>query len=179
MGCSDEQLVLRVRDGDEAAFEAVYDRYAAGMLAFCRHLLGGPDEAEDALQQSFARAYRALREDVAPLSLKAWLYAIARNRCMTILAGRREVIDLDAVRHAVRPAEDCYSAVQRRADVSDLVDDLRRLPDNQRAALVLFELGGHSQDDIAEILGVQRARIKALVFQAREGLARAREARAA
>src|SRR6478735_1015316 len=178
-GCTDEQLARRVSDGDEAAFEAIYDRYAPGLLAFCRQLLGDPQEAEDALQQSFARVYSALRSGRGPSSVKPWVYAIARNRCLTLLAARRVVIDLDAVRGAVPPTEDCYAEVQRRADVGELVDDLHRLPDDQRVALVLFELGGHSQNDIAEVLEVVPARVKALVFQAREGLARAREARAA
>src|SRR6478735_3918364 len=178
-GCTDEQLARRASEGDEAAFEAIYDRYAPGLLAFCRQLLGDPQEAEDALQQSFARVYSALRAGRGPSCLKPWVYAIARNRCLTLLAARRVVIDLDAVRGAVPPTEDCYAEVQRRADVGELVDDLHRLPDDQRVALVLFELGGHSQSEIAEVLGVVPARVKALVFQAREGLARAREARAA
>src|SRR6476661_10023706 len=94
-GCTDEQLARRAADGDEAAFEAIYDRYAPGLLAFCRQLLGSPEEAEDALQQSFVRAYRALQREQHPVCLKPWLYAIARNRCLTLLAARRVVIDLD------------------------------------------------------------------------------------
>ena len=67
--------------------------------------------------------------------------------------------------------------VQRRADLRDLVDELQRLPDDQRAALVLFELGDESHEQIAAVLGVRREKVKALVFQAREALMRARDAR--
>ena len=68
--------------------------------------------------------------------------------------------------------------VQLRADLRELVEELQRLPDDQRAALVLFELGDQSHAQIAAVLGVRREKVKALVFQAREGLMRARDARA-
>ena len=67
--------------------------------------------------------------------------------------------------------------VQRRADLRDLLADLHRLPEEQKAALVLFEMGDFSHADIAETLSVTREKVKALVFQAREGLLRARTAR--
>src|SRR5205085_2850191 len=107
---------------------------------------------------------------------------IARNRCLSLLSARCAVEALDVTAdtaYAPASAEDAYAAVERRAEVDDLLDDLRRLPEEQRTALALFELGGHTQDEIAAVLGVPRARVKALVFQAREGLFRARRARAA
>src|SRR4051794_41552086 len=57
---SDERLVDHVRAGSEAAFEVVYDRHHRGILAFCRHMLGSVEEAEDAVQHTFMAAYRAL-----------------------------------------------------------------------------------------------------------------------
>ena len=54
---SDERLVARVRLGDQAAFEVVYDRYHRSLLSFCRHMLGNAEEAEDALQQGCISAY--------------------------------------------------------------------------------------------------------------------------
>ena len=67
--------------------------------------------------------------------------------------------------------------IEQRADLRDLVEELQRLPDDQRAALVLFELGDESHEQIAAVLGVRREKVKALVFQAREALLRARAAR--
>ena len=66
----DERLVARVRAGDDDAFEAIYDRYYLGLLAFCRHMLGSRQEAEDALQHSFASAYRALRASESDVELR-------------------------------------------------------------------------------------------------------------
>src|SRR4051812_28465850 len=91
-GQSDERLVAAVRQGDGRAFEALYDRYHQPLLGFCRHMLGTREEAEDALQHVFVAAHRHLREARGPLHLKAWLYAIARNRCVSILRARRDAV---------------------------------------------------------------------------------------
>src|SRR5213076_3623436 len=92
---SDEQLVARVRAGDREAFEEIYERHATGLVSFCRHLLGSPEEAEDAVQHTFLAAHRAMLGDQRELHLKAWLYAIARNRCLSLLRARRERVGLE------------------------------------------------------------------------------------
>ena len=174
----DDRLVARVRAGDDAAFEIIYDRYYAGLLAFCGHMLGSRQEAEDALQHSFASAYRALRGGAGDIELRPWLYTIARNRCLSALRAQRAHVSADGLAADFGPFEGMSSQVQLRADLRELVDELQRLPDDQRAALVLFELGDESHAQIAAVLGVRREKVKALVFQAREALMRARDARA-
>ena len=172
----DEYLVARLRAGDDAAFEAIYDRYARGVLAFCVHMLGNREAAEDVLQLTFVSAFRALRGSDANVSLRPWLYTIARNRCLSELRARRD-LDLDEVATDRPSTEGVADQVQRREDFREMLDDLQRLPADQRAALVLFELGDHSHEEIAAVLGVRREKIKALVFQAREALVRGRRAR--
>jgi len=171
---SDERLVARVRLGDQAAFEVVYDRYHRSLLSFCRHMLGNAEEAEDALQQVCISAYNGLLGDDRPIQLKAWLFTIARNRCLTMLRARREHADVDDVQPAV---EGLASEVQRREDLREMLADLQSLPDDQRAALVLTELRAHTHEEVAVILDVRKEKVKALVFQAREQLLGARKAR--
>ena len=173
---SDERLVARVRSGDQAAFEVVYDRYHRQLLSFCRHMLGSREEAEDALQHTCISAYQALQSDDRPIQLKAWLFTIARNRCLTMLRARREHADVADHEPAV---DGLAGEVQRRADLRELLADMHRLPEEQRAALVLSELGAHSHEEIAVILNVRKEKVKALVFQAREQLSGARAAREA
>ena len=176
-GQADECLVADVRAGDDTAFEAIYDRYARGVLAFCVHMLGSYEAAEDALQLTFVSAYRALRTGDREISLRPWLYTIARNRCLSELRSRRDADDIDGM--AIdRPLPDGLAdQVQRREELREMVEDMQRLPADQRAALVLFELGDHSHNEIAAVLGVRREKVKALIFQAREGLVRGRHAR--
>jgi RNA polymerase sigma factor (sigma-70 family) len=171
---SDGALVARVRGGDDAAFDALYDGYHRNLLAFCHHMLGSREEAEDVLQQTFLAAYRALRAGQDVVGLKPWLYTIARNRCLSVLRARRDHVALD---DGAAATEGLAAEVDRRADLRALVRDVQRLAPDQRAALVLFELGDHSHEEIAAVLGVRREKVKALVFQAREALMGWRAAR--
>jgi len=171
---SDERLVEQVRAGSEPAFELVYDRHHRGILAFCRHMLGSAEEAEDAVQHTFMAAYRDLVGSDKPIQLRPWLYTIARNRCFSTLRARREkpLGEMDEP-----STENLSTEVQRRQDLRDLLSDLSDLPDDQRAALVLAELGDVSHEEIAAVLDIPREKVKALVFQARTALIAGRKAR--
>jgi RNA polymerase sigma factor (sigma-70 family) len=137
-------------------------------------MLGSHEEAEDAVQQTFASAYSALRSRERDIRLKPWLYTIARNRCLSMLRARREQpAELDD-----QPTAGLSEQVEQRADLRDLLVDLRDLPPEQREALVLFELGDLSQAEVADVIGVEPVKVKALVFQARSTLIENRQARA-
>ena len=173
----DEALAALVRQGHESAFVAIYDRHHRGLIAFCRHMLSSKEEAEDALQHTFLAAYKALTGNGRPpKTLKPWLYTIAHNRCVSMLRARRPHEPADEANDGLAEPG-LADVVQRRSDLRDLLGDLHRLPEDQKAALVLFEMGDFSHADIAETLSVSREKVKALVFQAREGLLRARTAR--
>jgi RNA polymerase sigma factor (sigma-70 family) len=171
---SDERLVALVRAGSERAFEALFDRHHRPVLAFCRHMLGSPADAEDAVQHTFLAAYRDLVSSEKPIVLRPWLYTIARHRCLSLLRTRvRQPVD-----ELPEPVVDHLAAhVAARQDLRTILTDLARLPEDQRAALILAELGDLGHEDVARILGCQREKVKALVFQARSSLIADRAAR--
>ena len=173
----DERLVAALRRGDEKAFEEIYDRHHRALLGFCRHMLGSHEEAEDALQHVFVSAHRHLCEASANVNLKPWLYTIARNRCVSMLRARRETLALDGMQEPSSEGLAVADAVELGEDVKEMLGDIARLPVDQRAALVLAELGDLSQQEIAAILDVRTDKVKALIFQAREALAGWRQAR--
>jgi RNA polymerase sigma factor (sigma-70 family) len=171
---TDARLVKLVRDGNRAAFEAIYERYHRPILSFCRHMLGDPEEAADAVQHTFLAAYNAIISSDKTILLRAWLFTIARNRCYSMLRSRRE----QPGGELVEPVTEGLSAqVQRREDLRQLLGDVQRLPHDQRAALVLAELDTLNHGEIGSALGVPPAKVKALVFQARESLIASRNAR--
>jgi RNA polymerase sigma factor (sigma-70 family) len=170
----DARLAQLAARGDERAFEVLYDRHHRALLGFCRHMVGSPHEAEDALQQTFLRAHRALLAHGAPDDLRPWLFTIARNRCKTLLAARRPE---SQVREDLPATAGLAEAVQTRADLRAVVADVARLPDDQRAALVLSELADLSHAQIGEVIGVRAGKVKALVHQARTTLIAERDAR--
>jgi RNA polymerase sigma factor (sigma-70 family) len=169
----DRQLAALAAAGDESAFETIFERHHRGLLSLCRHLLGSLEEAEDALQHTFAVAYRQLAEREPPEHLRAWLYAAARNRCVDVLRTRRELpSELPPASTAGLSEE-----VERRSDLRELVDDIGRLPEDQRAALVMSEIQELRHAEVAQVLGCPREKVRALVYQARSSLSGWREAR--
>jgi RNA polymerase sigma factor (sigma-70 family) len=170
----DERLVEQIRAGNDAAFEVAFERHGPAVLGFCRHMLGSPEEAEDAVQQTFASAHRDLQRGAErDIALKPWLFAIARNRCVSMLRVRRE----QPLQDVELPTAGLAEQVEQRAELRRLLADLRELPDEQRAALLLAEVGDLSHAEVAGVLGCEVPRVKALVFRARSALIARREAR--
>jgi RNA polymerase sigma factor (sigma-70 family) len=172
----DAALVRRMRAGDERAFEAIFKRHHAPLLSYCRHMLGNQDEAEDALQQAFIRAHKALLGPSPPRELRPWLYAITRNRCLSAIAARRPTTVLDDRTPSLAGLSE---EVHEREDLRELVADMGRLPEDQRSALLLAELDDLSHQAIATVVGCPVSKVKALVYQARATLIAEREAREA
>src|SRR5947209_17737027 len=82
---SDDRLIALMRRGNSSAFEVLGSRYHSRLLAFCRHLLGSKEDAEDVLQEVLTAAFNAMIADERPINVRPWLYRIARNRCLNHL----------------------------------------------------------------------------------------------
>jgi RNA polymerase sigma factor (sigma-70 family) len=172
---SDEQLVALFRAGSDDAFRAIHDRYGARLLAYTRQMLRGGGDPEDALQDVFIRAYRALRSNDRPVSLRAWLYRIAHNRCIDELRRPRPLpseLAADA-----EPAFGCPAAsrepaavAERSAALARLVADVRTLPGQQRSALLMRELQGLSYEELASAMAISVPAVKSLLLRARTGM---------
>src|SRR4051794_23736973 len=175
---SDDQLVALFRKGDEDAFQVIHERYRQRLFAYARQMLAGSrSDAEDAMQDVFLRAYGALRADDRPLTLRAWLYRVAHNRCIDQL--RRPLpaaIDLfDLTRGP--SLQDPLEQAERREDMRRLVSDVRRLPEQQRSALLMREMEGLTYKELSDALAVSVPAVKSLLVRARIGLVEAIEAR--
>ncbi|HEV2060922.1 MAG TPA: RNA polymerase sigma factor, partial [Solirubrobacteraceae bacterium] len=174
---SDEQLVALFRAGNDGAFSVIHDRYCQRLFVYARQMLGGSrQDAEDALQDVFLRAYSSLRISDRPVSLRAWLYRVAHNRCIDHL--RKPIPPaIDLFETSRRPLRDPTVEVERREDLRRLIEDVRRLPEQQRSALLMRELDGLSYAELSEALGVSLQAVKSLLVRARIGLVEAIEAR--
>ena len=174
---ADEKLIALVRRGREDAFEVLVDRYRARLLTFCRNMLRSAEDAEDVLQEVLVNAYRAIRADDRPIATKPWLYRIARNRCLNHLRrnSAHGVESMD-VFEAIEPT--ASETVERREHLGEIVTDVKRLPEQQRAALLLREMEGLGYQQIAGVLETTVPSVKSLLVRARMGLAEAAEARA-
>lgn len=174
---SDEQLVAAFRQGQEAAFQVIHDRYKARLFAYTRQMLGGsPQDAEDALQDVFLRAYNTLRADARPITLRAWLYRVAHNRCIDQMR-RPAPVPVEASEDSPSDAPEPMVAAQQREDLRRLVTDIRALPQQQRSALLMREMDGMTYTELGAALGVTIPAVKSLLVRARMGLAESGEAR--
>jgi RNA polymerase sigma factor (sigma-70 family) len=174
---TDEKLIALVRRGHHGAFEALVQRYQPRLLAFCRHMLGSQEDAEDVLQEVFAASFNAMRADDRPINARPWLYRIARNRCLNHLrrpqAAGQDSMDVFERDGGTTTAD----TVHKREEFRHIVADVQELPESQRAALLLREIDALSYDQIAEAMETTVPSVKSLLVRARVSLAEASEAR--
>ena len=168
-----ESFDVRGRPGDGAAAartEALYGTYVRTVSGLCRALLRDRAEAEDATQQTFLSAHRALLNGTDPREPAAWLATIARNECWARIRGRmREPLPSSELDTASERHDPLAEAI-RGADLAALWRAIEELPRPQREALLLREFGGLSYDELAEALAVSGPAIESLLFRARQRL---------
>ncbi len=174
---SDERLIALTRRGHHGAFEALVQRYQPRLLAFCRHMLGSQEDAEDVLQEVFTAAFNAMRADDRPINARPWLYRIARNRSLNHLR-RPQPAGQDSMDIFERDGGTTTAdTVHRREEFRQIVADVQDLPETQRTALLLREIDALSYDQIAEAMDTTVPSVKSLLVRARVSLAEAAEAR--
>jgi RNA polymerase sigma-70 factor (ECF subfamily) len=166
---SDAELVRRVRAGDTAAYGALVSRYRDRLGRYAVHMIGDREDAEEALQDSFVRAYRSLARCDDPARFGAWLYGILVNRCRTTgarAARRRRMFVRDA-----QALDDAHSEQADRLDWTDAVDRaLAHLAPDYREAFLLKHVEDLEYEEIAELTGAGVSALKMRVKRAREQL---------
>jgi RNA polymerase sigma factor (sigma-70 family) len=174
---SDERLITLIRRGHHSAFEALVQRYQSRLLAFCRHMLGSREDAEDVLQDVFAAAFNAILADERAINVRPWLYRIARNRSLNHLR-RATAVGVDSMdTYFADHGQSVPERILQRESFNALVDDIGHLAETQRTALLLREIDALSYEQIAEVMDTTVPSVKSLLVRARVALAEAAEAR--
>ena len=146
---------------------ALFEEHGRMVYGISRLLLRDPVEAEDAAQQTFLSAYRALLAGQEPRDPSAWLGTIARNECRSRLRARQT----EPLVLAQEPAGDeLQRDVGRREEIQALCAALTELPPQQRDAVVLREFYGLSYAEVAAALGLSGAAVESLLFRGRKRL---------
>jgi RNA polymerase sigma-70 factor (ECF subfamily) len=172
---TDELLLQRAGEGDQAAFLELYQRYREPIFRFAYRLLGSVEIAEDVTHDCFLSLIRK-PENFRPerASLKTYLFAAARNLALKHFRNQGREAGMDEVTQ--EPEESPKRGPLRRLLDEELASQVREavfsLPPLQREALILFEYEGLSLSEVAEIAGADVGAIKARLYRAREGLKR-------
>src|SRR5262245_55281092 len=163
---SDEELVSALRGGDLAAFDRLYDRYARRLYGYIRRMALDPARADDAFQEVFMVVLRGAGTDAPGFDpargrFAAWLFAVARNRCM---ADRRQGLARAALlsqeSHRLEPSTDISCPERQLDDARRMRAAIDALPDDQRQLVLMKQLGELTYREIAELLGVAEGTIK-------------------
>src|SRR5213595_888276 len=172
---SDERLTRRAVGGDERAFAAIFRRYHQSLYRFCLAIVGSPEDAQDALQNTMMKVLRALPGEERRIDLKPWLYRIAHNESIDLLRRRRETRPLDVEQAA--PGYGLAEDAATRERLRGLIADMRELPERQREVLVMRELAGLGFEEIGSALDTSGAVARQTLYEARLSLRQMEEGR--
>jgi RNA polymerase sigma factor (sigma-70 family) len=163
-----EDLWRRFGAGDGSAFAQLYRDHQGDVFRYCRSLLHDEEDAHDAAQCTWTAIWTAPGAARREIPLRPWLFRVAHNESISILRRRRrhdELTDLE-----VPALDDVASDVELRDRLATLRADLVSLPERQRAALLLREVGGLGHTEIAELFGISAAAAKQTIYEARRAL---------
>jgi RNA polymerase sigma-70 factor (ECF subfamily) len=170
--------LARVAAGDSDAFASIVESHQERLLRLCERLLGDAEEARDAAQEVFLKAYRKAADFRPQGQVYTWLYRIAVNHCFNKLRRRRLVRFLRFERFETGPEEDAaaFDPPDPGADPASSLEARQRwhatrqviakLPENQRAVLILARFEGLSYRQIAEVLGITEGAVESRLVRA-------------
>jgi RNA polymerase sigma-70 factor (ECF subfamily) len=162
---ADEDLMLRVRDGDARAFEVLFDRHGGPAFSLAYRMCGSRPRAEDVVQEAFLSLWRAGgRYDPSRGSVRAWVLSAVHNRAIDLF--RRESLraarplDENNVAERLAAPELTEVEVERRADADRVRSALHELPEEQRKVIELSYYGGFTHQQISEMLSLPAGTVK-------------------
>ncbi|MGA2300083.1 MAG: sigma-70 family RNA polymerase sigma factor [Candidatus Acidiferrum sp.] len=182
---TDVQLMLDVKAGDEASFELLLQRYRTPLVNFLFRMVRNREQAEDLAQEVFLRVYRAREEYVPSAKFTTWLFRIATNLALNSMRDTRyqklEVsIDAPVTVNAEDGDERPLDVAEKHPNIEQhLVGDVRvkmirhainKLPEKQRAAVLLHKYQELDYTEIAKILSCSESALKSRLFRAYEAL---------
>lgn len=170
----DRELVERCQMGDEGSFAELYERYHRRLLRFCLRRLHSHDDAEEAVQEAFTRAWRALPKFGGDRRFYPWLTVIAGNVCTDMLRRSSRVVPMDEMpHHAVEvDGEDIDAELLRQVDLAMATEAFAHLSDRHQRVLRLREGTEWSAQRIAEVEGVAVPAVDTLLWRARQAFKR-------
>jgi len=158
-------LLRRAKAGDVAAVEEILLRHERLVFRTAHRLLGSVEDAQDASQEVFLRLHQHLRCFDAERAVAPWLYRVTVNVCWDIAGKRKKDVPLESVELAA-PAE--QAADYSREEMKRVVQmALRRLPEKERAALVLRDIEGLPTGEVARVMGSSEATVRSQISSAR------------
>jgi len=176
----DEDLVLRVQQGDRSAFDFLVIKYQHKIIQLVNRYVKDPSEAQDVAQEAFIKAYRALGNFRGDSAFYTWLYRIAINTAKNYLVSRSrrssdyqvDIQDAEAIENA--PQLQGMETPERLLLNQEIIDTIKtaieKLPEEMRTAIMLREFEGMSYEEIATAMDCPVGTVRSRIFRAREAI---------
>ncbi|RPI04462.1 MAG: sigma-70 family RNA polymerase sigma factor [Ignavibacteriae bacterium] len=171
----DKEIIQRVLDGDVKAFGLLVDRHKAKAMTLAVRILKNREEAEEALQDSFVKVYRALSSFEWKSSFSTWFYRIVYNTCATAAGKKMRIhslsIDMEdeyGIRTEIESDDLQPDGVMESEEFSRIVaDEIEKLPVVYGSTFTLFAIQEMSYEEIVQVTGLPLGTVKARLFRAR------------
>jgi RNA polymerase sigma-70 factor (ECF subfamily) len=176
----DQDLVLRVQQGDKSAFDLLVVKYQHKIIQLVNRYVKDPSEAQDVAQEAFIKAYRALGNFRGESAFYTWLYRIAINTAKNYLVSRArrnsdfqvDIYDAEQIENA--PQLQGIDTPERHLFNQEIVETIKtaieNLPEEMRVAIMLREFEGMSYEEIAEAMDCPVGTVRSRIFRAREAI---------
>ncbi|MCX7098730.1 MAG: RNA polymerase sigma factor RpoE [Methylococcales bacterium] len=176
----DEDLVLRVQQGDKSAYDLLVIKYQHKIIQLVNRYVKDPSEAQDVAQEAFIKAYRALGNFRGDSAFYTWLYRIAINTAKNYLVSRSrrssdyqiDIQDAEAIENA--PQLQGMETPERLLMNQEIIDTIKsaieNLPEDMRTAIMLREFEGMSYEEIAVAMDCPVGTVRSRIFRAREAI---------
>jgi len=176
----DKELVLKVQQGDKAAFDLLVIKYQHRIIQLVNRYVKDPSEAQDVAQESFIKAYRALGNFRGDSAFYTWLYRIAINTAKNYLVSRSrrysdyqvDVQDAEQVENApqLKGMDTPEYLLMNDEIVSVVKTAIEKLPEDMKMAIMLREFEGLSYEEISQAMECPVGTVRSRIFRAREAI---------
>lgn len=166
----DEQMMYRIQQGDSQAFQRLVEQHLNPLYRFVRRLLGSPTDADDIVQETFIKVWRNAHQwQAGKAKLSTWLHSIAHHCCIdNYRQNSATLVDLDEAAEVAAP--ETTDGIYRTEVLDHVEKALQKLPERQRAAILLCYYQGLSNQETADILNISVDALESLLARARRTL---------
>jgi RNA polymerase sigma-70 factor, ECF subfamily len=175
----EEELIHQIKKGNKDAFASLLSSYRDSVLNICYKFLLNKEDAEDVAQEVFVEVYFGIKKFRGESKLSTWIYRIAVTRSLDEIKKRNRkkrftsigrALGLEHITHMVAGDDAPDKKLEKKEDFELIKQALNRLPDNQRIAITLSKIEGHSNPEISEIMKTSLTAVDSLIYRAKQNL---------
>ena len=170
---SDQEIIESVRDGNQSDYSIIVDRYKNKAFSLLNRMLKNKQDAEEALQDCFLKAFNSLSSFKGDAKFSTWFYRIVYNTALTKLSSKKRKIEneMSSVDEHFDLKSDYDYNVSERKDMSEFINELvNKLPEKHSVIISLFYLDEMSCEEISKALDISLSNVKVMLYRSRNAL---------